>query len=97
MAAYGEQVLVCTGKEDWKSRIEDEEDAVLVNQLKKNLSRGGKFVDVRGIATISSHFGRLRPKGVADERHFLDIAIPQRSDHKLFFPTFNFSRRTCSR
>ncbi|KAK4504934.1 hypothetical protein PRZ48_002897 [Zasmidium cellare] len=45
MAAYAEQVLISTGKDDWKSRIEDEEDAVLVNQLKKNLTRGGKFVD----------------------------------------------------
>ncbi|KAF2168157.1 hypothetical protein M409DRAFT_65660 [Zasmidium cellare ATCC 36951] len=45
MAAYAEQVLISTGRDDWKSRTEDEEDAVLVNQLKKNLTRGGKFVD----------------------------------------------------
>lgn len=49
MAAYAEQILICTGKDDWKSRIEDEEDAVLVNQLKKTLTRGGKYVDVRGM------------------------------------------------
>lgn len=59
MAAYAEQVLICTGKEDWKSRIEDEEDAVLVHQLKKNLTRGGKYVDVRGTAAMSLHLDIL--------------------------------------
>lgn len=48
MAAYAEHVLISTGRSDWKSRIEEEEDAVLVRQLKKLLLRGGKFVDVRG-------------------------------------------------
>ncbi|KXS96008.1 hypothetical protein AC578_3911 [Pseudocercospora eumusae] len=45
MASYAEQVLICTGKNDWKSRIEDEEDAVLVRQLKGFLTRGGKYAD----------------------------------------------------
>ncbi|KXT17965.1 hypothetical protein AC579_9589 [Pseudocercospora musae] len=45
MASYAEQVLICTGKKDWKSRIEDEEDAVLVRQLKAYLTRGGKHAD----------------------------------------------------
>ncbi|KAF2218749.1 Sucrase/ferredoxin-like-domain-containing protein [Elsinoe ampelina] len=44
-AAYAEQVLISTGKTDWKSRIEDDEDAVLVKQLKKFLGRGGKYSD----------------------------------------------------
>lgn len=48
MAAYAEQLLLCTGKEDWKSKTEDEEDAVLLRQLRKYLVRGGKYVDVRG-------------------------------------------------
>jgi hypothetical protein len=48
MASYAQQVLISTGKDDWKSKIEDEEDAVLVRQLKKFLTRGGKYVDVRG-------------------------------------------------
>lgn len=48
MAAYGEQILLCTGKADWKSKIEDEEDAGLLRQLKKFLVREGKYVDVRG-------------------------------------------------
>ena len=48
MAAYSEQVLVCTGREDWKSRIEDEEGehGELVRQLRALLGRGGKFCDV---------------------------------------------------
>ncbi|CAK4034707.1 Hypothetical predicted protein [Lecanosticta acicola] len=45
MAAYGEQVLISTGRDDWKSKIEEEEDAVLVRQLKKFLLRNGKYAD----------------------------------------------------
>ncbi|EGP84064.1 uncharacterized protein MYCGRDRAFT_48604 [Zymoseptoria tritici IPO323] len=45
MATYAQQLLICTDKDDWTSKIEDEEDAVLVRELKKNLTRGGKFVD----------------------------------------------------
>ena len=48
MAAYSEQVLVCTGREDWKSKIEDEEGehGDFVRQLRTLLGRGGKFCDV---------------------------------------------------
>jgi hypothetical protein len=49
MAAHAEQVLISTGRSNWKSRIEDEEgtpDAALVKQLKKFLGRGGKYSDV---------------------------------------------------
>jgi hypothetical protein len=54
MAVYTEQVLVCTGREDWKSRIEDEEGehGEFVRQLRALLSRGGKFCDVSLIPKI---------------------------------------------
>ncbi|KAK4550720.1 hypothetical protein LTR36_000299 [Oleoguttula mirabilis] len=47
MASYAEQVLICSGKEDWTSRIEDEEgtDGALVRQLKGLLGQRGKFSD----------------------------------------------------
>ncbi|EME86050.1 uncharacterized protein MYCFIDRAFT_131908 [Pseudocercospora fijiensis CIRAD86] len=45
IASYAEQLLVCTGKNDWKSRIEEEEDAVLVRRLKGFLTKGGKYAD----------------------------------------------------
>lgn len=50
MAAYAEQVLISTGRNDWKSKIEDEEegaDGAFVRQLKGLLGKGGKFSDVR--------------------------------------------------
>ena len=47
MAAYAEQVLISTGRNDWKSRIEEEDEGVLVKQLKGFLGRGGKYSDVR--------------------------------------------------
>lgn len=46
MAAYAEQVLISTGRNDWKSKIEEEEDSVFLRQLRKYLGRGGKYSDV---------------------------------------------------
>lgn len=45
MAAYADQVLISTGKPDWTSKIEDESDAVFLRQMRKYLTRGGKYVD----------------------------------------------------
>ena len=47
MAAYAEQVVVCTGKDDWSSRIEEENAGDnLVADVKELVGRGGKFADV---------------------------------------------------
>lgn len=53
MAAYAEQVLISTGQSDWKSKIEDEEDGVLLRQMKRLLGRGGKYSNVRGCSTVA--------------------------------------------
>ncbi|KAJ5566919.1 Aminoacyl-tRNA synthetase class 1a anticodon-binding [Penicillium sp. DV-2018c] len=49
MAAYAQQVLVCTGQPDWTSRIEDDGENVgwghLVRGLKTLLGRGGPYLD----------------------------------------------------
>lgn len=45
MAAYAEQVLISTGRSDWKSNIEEDQYSVLVKQLRKFLGRGGKYSD----------------------------------------------------
>ena len=47
MAAYSEQVLICTGKDDWLSRIEEENSGDnLAADLKELLGRGGVYSDV---------------------------------------------------
>jgi hypothetical protein len=47
MAPYSEQILICTGQRDWKSRIEDENDGDnLAADLKELLGRGGIYSDV---------------------------------------------------
>jgi hypothetical protein len=46
MPTYAEQVLISTGKDDWTSRIEDDESSVLVRQIKNFLGRNGKYSDV---------------------------------------------------
>jgi hypothetical protein len=47
MAPYSEQVLICTGQQDWKSRIEDDNGGDnLAADLKELLGRGGIYSDV---------------------------------------------------
>lgn len=47
MAAYAEQVVICTGKDDWCSRIEEENSGDnLAGDVKELVGRGGKFADV---------------------------------------------------
>lgn len=46
MPTYAEQVLISTGKDDWTSRIEDDEGGALVRQIKNFLGRDGKYSDV---------------------------------------------------
>ncbi|KAK3216650.1 hypothetical protein GRF29_1g549010 [Pseudopithomyces chartarum] len=58
MAPYAEHVVVCTGKEDWTSRIEDEESPSgdFVRGLKGEIGRGGKSFDpfTNILTTLSS-------------------------------------------
>jgi hypothetical protein len=47
MAAYAGQVLICTGKEDWASRIEEENSGDnLAADIKELVGRGGVYSDV---------------------------------------------------
>ncbi|KAI2894588.1 hypothetical protein CBS76997_9103 [Aspergillus niger] len=49
MAAYAQQLLICTGQRDWTSRIEEDGQGQnwgeLVRGLKSLLGRGGKYAD----------------------------------------------------
>ncbi|GME59456.1 Fmi1 protein [Neofusicoccum parvum] len=45
MGAYAEQILIATGKDDWKSRIEEEDDAHLQRRVKDILGRKGELMD----------------------------------------------------
>lgn len=56
MAAYAEQVLISTGREDWKSKIEEEDEGVLVRQLKSFLGRNGQYSDVSNHDMATSHY-----------------------------------------
>lgn len=51
MAAYTQQLLICTGQPDWTSRIENDGEnqgwGNLVRGLKQLLGRGGPYLDVR--------------------------------------------------
>lgn len=48
MAPYAEQVLICTGKDDWMSKIEEENSGDnLAADIKELVGRGGVYSDVR--------------------------------------------------
>lgn len=47
ISGYAEQVLVCTGRDDWASKIEDESGGDnLAADLKELFGRGGVYSDV---------------------------------------------------
>lgn len=47
ITSYAEQVLICTGKSDWPSRIEEDNGGDnLAADLKELLGRGGVYSDV---------------------------------------------------
>lgn len=47
MTPYAEQVLICTGKDDWTSKIEEENSGDnLAADLSELLGRGGTYADV---------------------------------------------------
>lgn len=52
MAGYAEHVVVCTGKDDWLSKIEDENSGDnLAADLKELFGRGGKYTDVSEVGS----------------------------------------------
>jgi hypothetical protein len=56
MAGYAEHVVVCTGKDDWPSKIEDENSGDnLAADLKELFGRGGKYTDVSAKQTTCVH------------------------------------------
>lgn len=54
MAAYAEQVLISTGRSDWKSKIDEEDESVFLRQLRKFMGKGGKYSDVRAQSPFST-------------------------------------------
>ncbi|KAK7421362.1 hypothetical protein QQX98_002256 [Neonectria punicea] len=58
IAGYAEQVLVCTGKHDWPSRIEEESSGDnLAADLKELFGRGGEYSDpFHNVSVLNSSF-----------------------------------------
>ncbi|GKT40736.1 altered inheritance of mitochondria protein 32 [Colletotrichum spaethianum] len=64
VSAYAEQVLVCTGKDDWASRIEEENSGDnLAADLKELFGRGGTYSDPwHNISVLNASFPSSTPK-----------------------------------
>ncbi|ESZ92278.1 hypothetical protein SBOR_7318 [Sclerotinia borealis F-4128] len=55
MAAYAEQVLICTGKPDWPSRIEEDNSGDnLAADIKELMGRGGMYSDPYNNVSITN-------------------------------------------
>ena len=60
MAAYAEQVLVCTGKDDWTSKIEDDKEGHnFAAEMKQLFGRGGKYTDVGSLRSVRTVVGTV--------------------------------------
>ncbi len=67
--AYAEHVLVCTGKDDWPSRIEDDHGGDnLAADLRELLGRGGVYNDVSGNLPAQGNDRRGLPLPAASKR-----------------------------
>jgi len=63
MPAYSQQVLICTGKDDWMSRIEEENSGDnLAADIKELVGRGGMYSDpFHSISITNSSFPSSEP------------------------------------
>ncbi|CAN8095466.1 unnamed protein product [Discula destructiva] len=64
ISSYAEQVLICTGKDDWPSRIEEDNSGDnLAADLKELFGRGGVYSDpFHNISVLNSSFPSSIPK-----------------------------------
>ncbi|OLN85035.1 Altered inheritance of mitochondria protein 32 [Colletotrichum chlorophyti] len=64
VAAYAEQVLVCTGRDDWASRIEEEHNGDnLAADLKELFGRGGTYTDPwHNVSILNASFPSSVPR-----------------------------------
>lgn len=57
MAAYAQQLVICTDQTDWTSRIENDGEqkgwGEMVRGLKKLFGRGGQYTDVRSLYRLN--------------------------------------------
>jgi hypothetical protein len=85
MAAYAEQVLICTGKDDWTSRIEEENSGDnLAADIKELIGRGGVYSDVRIHSPLSPSYQPVSRNGT--KMRLICVAVSQRFCPQLEFP-----------
>lgn len=80
MAAYSEQVVLCTGQEDWHSNIEQENGptGAFVKGLKGVIGKGGKGFDVCPFPFLCRFISCMRSSMLTYQ-----IAIQQRPHHRI--------------
>ncbi|PYH97505.1 sucrase/ferredoxin-like family protein Fmi1 [Aspergillus ellipticus CBS 707.79] len=91
MAAYAQQLLVCTGQPDWTSRIDEDGQGQswgeLVRGLKRLLGRGGKYADpFNNILVTNSSFPPSSSSSTASQtasaflfpsfKYFPSVSVP---------------------
>ncbi len=70
ISSYAQHVLVCTGKDDWPSRIEEDNSGDnLAADLRELVGPRGKFSDVRPPACPFSMHNKLTPAAIPPHLH----------------------------
>ncbi|RDW94316.1 hypothetical protein BP5796_00079 [Coleophoma crateriformis] len=92
MAAYAEQVLVCTGKDDWLSRIEDENSGDnLAADIKELMGRGGTYSDpYHNVSTLNSSFPSTAPPPNRSEVQTNSVYLLPSFKYVPFLPRVSF-------
>ncbi|TWU72103.1 hypothetical protein ED733_001308 [Metarhizium rileyi] len=90
IAGYAEHVLVCTGRGDWTSRIEDECDGDnLAADLKELFGRGGRYSDpFHNISVLNSSFPSSIPP--RSELHSTSAYLLPSFKYIPFLPRISF-------
>lgn len=83
MAPYSQHLVISTGRSDWSSRIEVDPYATLARELKRLMSRGGKYADVcifvyLGLILLETH--------TQADSITVEVAIQQHPNLPLLLP-----------
>ncbi|KAL8400591.1 hypothetical protein RB594_000841 [Gaeumannomyces avenae] len=91
MTAYHQHVLVCTGRDDWPSRIEEDHSGDnLAADLRELFGRGGRYSDpYHNISVLNSSFPSSPLPGRADVESTSAYLLPS-FKHVPFLPRVSF-------
>ncbi|KAK4191364.1 Sucrase/ferredoxin-like-domain-containing protein [Podospora australis] len=96
MSSYAQHVLICTGKDDWPSKIEEDNGGDnLAADLKELIGRGGKYNDpFHNISVLNSSFpsspGGAMPQSPSPDLQTTSVYLLPEFKYVPFLPRVSF-------